>query len=285
MTKTNEEFSVKTDQKYLDHYFKTEEISKKIYHILTSNKFSRDDPTLQMDIKENIRDQLLDAIGVDHQCISIGPLVGLWGGTKENKTNEADQADIIALDYLGELRELVNKETVKPGLELTLLFCDWHHIIANKRSLEESRIYFESLKKLTEERQIKTVNLSQDVYKLNQIHFFYNPLDYISDKQARMQATEVCSNKNAFDKLVDASKKHSLWVKEGIVNPQKIAKLYVEMECYFLNRIKDQYKNPILFSFSDPDIQKPIAEAVKVPMLYFHASGKGHHECPWYVAK
>jgi hypothetical protein len=293
----NDKEGLRTERKYLDYYFETENIAGRMYKVLTSNRFSRDVPSMPEEIKEKLREKFVDSDFSKYSCSHFSQiLVGLWGGYKENKNHEADQADSIVLDNLCKLREEVNKVSWKNGLEMVLLFCDLHHIVANNQSLEETEIYFKSLEKLTEKRKIYLKNLSLDLYKMEQLRQFINPLDYISDISSRKKATQVISNQETFKELIESAKKHSLWIKQGI-GPEKIARLYIEMEIYFLDYIKkkgiklktDKYETvlyqPIFFSFSDPVIQKPIAEAAGVPMLYLKSNCPQHgfNECPWYV--
>lgn len=283
----------------LRYYINADEVANNIMNILRSNRYSRDEPTLENVIKERIKELMFSRINFEQ---GFGDnehnlhLVGLWGGSKEVYNNKADGADIRTLDYLCELRSEISH--VKIGEEkflrhchldssphLSLLFCDLHHIVANGRESDESHHYFWSLKKLTDERNIDLIKLS-DIYKIAQFSDYYIPLEHISDIDSRIAAAEIMAkNEAAKEKLIKAAKNHSLWIikKEGF-KPEDIAKLYVEMEIRFLKMIKESKKHELTayFSFSDPDIQKPIAEAANVPMLYLHSSGKGHHECPWY---
>ncbi len=64
-----------------------------------------------------------------------------------------------------------------------------------------------------------------------------------------------------------------------------IASYYVYSEAQFLKTIKERYPDTIFFAFSDPEIQRPIAEYAHVPMFYFHAWANGkkfRNEVPWY---
>ncbi|MFH1071807.1 MAG: hypothetical protein V1743_00060, partial [Nanoarchaeota archaeon] len=219
----------------------------------------------------------------------------LWGGSKESEKGIADSMDVVALDRLVALRDEL--QPVFHGTEmkgqakdtafffnLSILFCDVHHYIANGKRYDAICSYNNSLEKLVKERNMGWQYLKYYQWPNFRIgkndNDFLNHIGYLD---ARLKARELLSSNPGFASAVmDAAKKHSLWAKQGYAL-EHIVKLYVQIEIEFLQSIAPN-KGVVFISFSDPTIQRPIAEAADVPMLYFHSLGKTRHECPWYVA-
>jgi len=282
------------EKKYLEHYLSIEGLAEKVYTILTSKEFSREKPHDPLGIKERLEYFLLE----EYYPIQ---LLGLWGGSKESKTMEADEVDDIALENLKKVEKSLSNaiaelQTYKSilittkGVRIKILFCDAHHIVANRISLQDSLTYYNSLKELTDKYHFEISRLcGEKLLGLEpQISHYICPfIDYVSDEKSRTKARTLFTNKDFAEKLSQNAAKHSLWVKEDKFPAEKIARLYTEMEIYFLNLLDrkglgDVFNRFIYFSYSDPEIQRPLAEAAGVPMLFFHSLGKGHHECPWY---
>ena len=303
----------------IDWWLAKEREADRAFSYITSNNCSRDEPTNPARIKANLR-------------VSPGPtFVGLWGGSKETKEGIADSADAAVLDYLyhslimakrflfhsmdgGKPMYLLNSQEYK----VYLLFCDTHHIVANGIEPKRTEQYFESLETLlekTDERYrnkwkrnrrvpvipgwasgdssiylnlVRLSDILQDLTGLEDDDFAY------ANQISREKTEEIMANKEFVDLLADKARRHSLRVREKDADPVKIAKLYAQLEIFFLRKVnsyksnrfnKADFTNAVFFSYSEPRIQRPIAEAADVPMLYFHSTGKGHHECPWYIKR
>ncbi len=242
-------------------YVNQSRTAKQVYRILTSNRFSRMVPTKPAEIEGCIRESLLNNAPLR--------LMGLWGGSKEGIAG--DEADKRSLDFIAEMQSELRKHALP--VQVSLLFCDVHHVLVNGRSLAETEQYYSVLASLAQERSLSLIKLSDLLGTAN--------LNDYTDKGSRIKTSTVINNQAAFRELNEAARKHSNFVKNGICS-EEIARIYVEVEIYFLQKISGLNPNQIFFSFSNPTIQQPIAEAAEVPMLYLHSSGKGHHNCPWY---
>lgn len=242
-------------EKYIDALIRANEI----YASLITNKFSRDSPTNASKLEARIRESLINNNPIK--------FMGLWGGSKEGVCG--DDADKKSLDWITAMQDHLRKYELP--IKFTLLFCDMHHVLVNGRSYEETMEYYSSLCPLVQKRRLGIIRLS-DLLGVGDIKHY-------TDIDSRIKAGEVINYPDFFEKLKEAARKHSKLGKFGI---EYIARIYVEVEIYFLQRVDELCPNQIFFSFSDPTIQKPIAEVVQIPMLYLHSAGKGHHECPWY---
>lgn len=276
----------------LDTYLDTQRQAERVYNILTSRKYSRGAPINKEAIIETIAEIDLEvaykySTDERYQETSERPfeikLSGLWGGSKESETGLADEADVAALDNLAALEKEINSiggPRYIGRFETELIFCDAHHFIANRMTKDAVEDYYGGIKQLAEEREISLKRLF-DFYWCD-LGLATFPFRY-AGLEARTKARELISTNPEFtSRIEDGTKKHSLWVQEGI-SPKEIAKLYVQMEIDFLMRLNEEYPRRIFFSYSNPEIQRPIAEAADVSMLYFHSFSKGHNECPWYI--
>ncbi len=244
-------------------YAKQLVIAKQVCHSLSSPRFSRVLPTKSGEIEGSIRESLLNNTTLR--------FTGLWGGSKEGIAG--DEADKKSLGFIAEMQSELRKNALP--VQVSLLFCDVHHILVNGRSPAETRQYYSVLSPLVRERGLSLTRLSELLGAAS--------LDDYTDKESRIKAASVINNQEAFNELNEAARKHSRFVKSGIY-PEEIARIYVEVEIFFLRKIIGLRPGQIFFSFSNPIIQQPIAEAAGVPMLYLHSAGKGHHSCPWYNA-
>jgi len=245
-----------TVEEYVDQL----RLSRQIVKTIASNSYSRDDPTYPAEVENRIRESLLHKESIR--------LTLLWGGSKIGMY--ADQADQISLDYIATLQDTLHG--LATPSQFTLLFCDMHHVLVNGILYEETTKYHSSLIPMVQERNLKMIRLS-DILGNQGIE------DY-SDKDARRKSHEVFASPKSLEKLCKAANKHSQY--KGKLAAQDIARVYVEAELYFLKRLNEEDPRRLFCSFSDPEIQRPIAEAATIPMFYLHSAGKGHHECPWY---
>ncbi|MDO8480760.1 MAG: hypothetical protein Q7S65_02980 [Nanoarchaeota archaeon] len=195
-----------------------------------------------------------------------------------------DEADREALEHLsglaGETKELLKGAT---ALEICVLFCDTHHQVANGKDRDACRQYGNDIRSLALTYDLSFVFLS-DSYTAGVpcTSNIASHLEHIGDPALR-EKTQTLFRQEAFrKKATDASAKHSQLVKRG-TSAEVAARLYTLIELDFLTQL--QRPERVFASYSDPAIQRPIAEATPVPMLYLHSSGPGHHACPWYVAK
>lgn len=158
--------SVIPKKEYLKYYLSIDELAKKAYLVLTKKKFSREEPCNPSGVMELLEYFLLERY---HPI----QLLGLWGGSKESRTMTADKADLIVLENLKKLEnclydsiaDVKSYEHLDQGISLKevrikLLFCDAHHIIANRRSLEESLTYYESLKEVAKKYDFEVLRLA-----------------------------------------------------------------------------------------------------------------------------
>ena len=135
----------------------------------------------------------------------------------------------------------------------------------------------------SEEKYSKSIEITnKQVERLEQY------LKNISEKYKRKERLQKILNTTK--ERLNSIKNHARWESENIkkdIDRILIPSIeyYVDLEIHFLKIIKEKYPDTIFFSFSDPDIQKPIAEAANVPMFYFHADmhgGKFKNHVPWY---
>ncbi|MEK6834956.1 MAG: hypothetical protein AABX61_01700 [Nanoarchaeota archaeon] len=270
-------------------YTKRDMLADDIFNAINSNRYSRDDPTNALSVKQNFFNPILNNKSIK--------LFGLWGGSKESEDNKADEADIQTLDYLSKLKSNINGKDFN-FLEISLLFCDAHHIICNGKSLKEVQTYYESLENLVNERNLKILKLSE-LLNLRDVDDFSKIKRILNDPYSRKQTNLLFENLDYASKIIKATKKHSDFSRQYHPSELKyLAKLYVEMEINFLRQIyyqdyqklfgMEDPKNKgglVYFSLSNPEIQKPIAEVAEVPMLFFWAREGHHGEVPWYRSK
>lgn len=237
-------------------------IASKICQGLSSNKFSRELPT-----NENELLRRLDSDVPAH-------LLGLWGGSKEGNRNRANKSDAESLDFVYSVRGRL-AEYSRMKASASLLFCDIHHKLANGRQDKEIRAYFESLKPLVEERGFELIGLQSVVGKAPVLR------NYIDD-HSLLAAQKILSDQRVLEKTIKSAKRHSQQIGSGTA-PGKVVEIYVAIEVYFLHEVDRIFHHlPIFFSFSDPEVQKPIATASEIPMFHFHSNSRRRHECPWY---
>lgn len=285
--------------------------AEQVYNNLVSREFSREDPTNPSTVKAHLR--------------QIPPVfIGLWGGSKDSKTGEADEADVKTLDFLtnmlyhSELKEVKVEERPfqisDSKYTIYIIFCDLHHIYANGVGPEQCEQYFNTLKPVVEntterfkreyesklrgeKKLIGCFHLNYSLIRLSSIldEERYNLVEnYAPEDQihvyAPIKSEEIFQDAEFLSRISKMSAKHSRWINSH--KAEDIARFYVEFEIYFLSILKNystkrfgglDFTKGIFFSYSYPKIQRPIAEAAQVPMLYLHSIGKGHHECPWYV--
>ena len=253
-------------------------IASKAYQILRSRRVSRAPPSFPEKIQESLDATTWHA----HQPLEI---YLLWGGSKESPSRRADEADREALERLSCLTREINGllEPADGSLETRILFCDWHHRVANGKDADAIRAYGEDVRHLAVSSGLFFVYLSD----------FYTPgvsckvslasaLNSIGDPAIRAK-TDALFLQEGFRKIAEeAAIKHSDLVKRG-ASAELAARIYVQMELDFLSQLRRAER--VFASFSDPSLQRPISEAVPVPMLYLHSFGPGHHECPWYTTK
>lgn len=251
----------------LEDYVQALRCGKDICTTLTRGRFSRSEPTNPVLIEVQIREAILE-----HRPIRF---LGLWGGSKEG--GYGDHYDEQSLDFISQIKTEV--VCFYPAV-FSLLFCDMHHVLVNGNSYAETEEYYAYLAPLTHCRGINIVKLS-DWYGNREI-------DTYTNMTSRIQASSVIANPEALQRMKKAAQRHSRFVQNNQKHftidgftVEEIARMYVEVEIYFLQRIAQEHGS-LFFSLSDPIMQRPIAEVAHVPMFYFHAAGKGHHDCPWY---
>ena len=243
------------------------EYSKEALGKLLSKKISRDMPTKVFEIEQIIGEKIQGNRHIE--------LLGLWGGSKEGIPG--DERDRRSLD------SLVNIRNAYRNLRISLLFCDTHHMQVNGISPEECSAYYNVLRPIALSKKIYLIRLSQLIEDLS-----IGPQgirDYVT-----IEENEAIYEKNKDNKIYGLAKKHSrLFTKDqgnGKVYPlSTIVTLYREYEISFLRDIKKKYPDTIFFSFSDPQIQRPIAQEANAPMFYFHADingGEFKNHAPWY---
>jgi hypothetical protein len=234
------------------------ELSFEMYKKLVNNRYSRNKPTRPLEIVQRITTSILE-----NRTIT---LAGLWGGSKEGICG--NDADINSLDFIAGIRDELKSKYSQ--LELSLLFCDIHHVLANGIPYTETEEYYSVLAPLARKRNMGIVRLSEVLGK-GGIESYTNP-------ESEEKAKEIMKNQNVLERLKRAAKKHSRNTNK--LPEEEIIKMYLSMEIFFLHKLDRQ--DIIFFSFSNPLVQKSIAEHAKVPMLYLHADINRHHYCPWY---
>ena len=281
------------------HYLESDRYVDRVLKFLLSRKNSREEPNDLPRIREILRDEFLSG---------YSPFfVGLWGGYKESSDGKADLADKRALDNLARIRggiiEIIPVKLLpQTGAhvypqnyypELCLLFCDVHHAIANRRGWDEISAYRDSLEPLVKKHGFGFHALSDnEFFQIEQCREIYFPFQALSHPHtiysidSNIKAREIMQDGEFSEEAAKAAQKHSLWLGKDYgfrIAPEDIAKLYAEMEIHFLDIVHRKYHAGIFFSYSDPRIQRPIAQAANVPMLFLNPYGEeGVHECPWY---
>lgn len=246
---------------YVKDYITKFSLADKIYKGLTASNFSRYTPEDNSELES-----LVNSLVIESKRIS---LLGLWGGSKEGI--HGDEADAKSLDFLAKIKKRL-AQIYSPS-ELTILFCDSHHILVNGAPRENSELYYRKINSMSQKRNIRVIRLSDLLPDVS--------IDNYTDRYSRTEARKIKADKYLFKELKKAATKHSHLI-PYLGNAEQIARLYVEVEVYFLRSVKEKFPDTIFFSFSDPDIQEPIVKAAQVSMLYFHSMGKGKHMCPWY---
>jgi hypothetical protein len=248
---------MKTLEEYIEQLHKSE----KIFNILTDKNYLREIPTGPGEISNRIRESI-----INHEEIRI---MLLWGGSK--KGISADMADTSSLDFISEIQTNIRKNYYH--CQIYLLFCDMHHVLANGVDFEETKKYYNSLEDLVKRRSLNIIKLSELIGNYG--------IEGYSDIYSRISGEKIININEAFESLIIGTKKHSLLCSKFLI--EDIARIYTEIEIYFLKKINEKYSNQIFASFSNPIPQKIIAEEAKVPMLFLNSDNEGHHECPWYV--
>ncbi|MBI2548676.1 hypothetical protein HYW21_04975 [Candidatus Woesearchaeota archaeon] len=246
----------------LEDYVHALRLATTISTTLRATRFSRNEPTHSLQIEARIREAILE-----HHPIRF---LGLWGGSKEGVYG--DHYEMQSLEFISQIKAEVVRYS---PATFSLLFGDMHHVLVNGSSYAETEEYYTQLVPLVHQQGLDMVKLS-DWYGNRDI-------DCYTHRCARIQASRVIANQEALRRLKRAAQRHSrlLQTNQNDFTAEEIARIYVEVEIYFLQRIAEEHKS-LFFSLSDPVIQCPIAEAAQIPMFYFHAAGKGHHDCPWY---
>jgi len=264
-----------------------DEIYSGVMSVLNSNRIARAPPTnLDADvIKEIIRDREDGYL----------KFFVLWGGSKEGVYG--DDADVKSLEHLIKFSEELDAQYVSPSDKwpnnrwynrMHILFCDMHHVIANGIPYEETLEYFSSMIPLFNRTRLDDSYLLSSILDKDPEKYLGETYEYLGKAYEVPSAKIVLqNNESARALLADKAKKHSRLLLNGSRTVDSVVETYVQVELYILTKISKIFESsyPIFISFSDPKIQRPIAEAANVPMLYLW-SREGHHgEVPWYSSE
>ena len=283
----------------IERYIDCINLSEEIYaRLTTTGTHIRDSPA-----NTHLIRKMANTIPWTHDEIQI---FLLWGGSKSSESHMVDNVDKETIDYL-EKQDII-RDSKK--IQFDILFCDSHHYLCN--GVEETHIktydatlkqylysvYYDPESQEHIDRHHLTMQRLSDIIKKN---MFGDDISWgaSANNVARERTRALFENKQFADKCIAAMKKHSTWYTHfsGIKNNDScesaLAQLYVETEIDFLYRIghndwkstiSSYQKNaPVVFiSLSNPEIQKPIAEAAEVPMLFFWPREGRHAEVPWY---
>ena len=272
-------------------YVRRESYADSIIYQLTHASYIRDSPTNLEAITEIIYGHVWK-----NETI---PLTILWGGSKGPRHKVADSADKETLIHIKRI-----EKNLAPLVKFSILFCNSHHFVCNDISWGATERYKQSLQRLqTETKKYRiggTIETLSECLKGDEIYLEGN-LDSLLmciEKTARTKAKILLQDEEYAKKCMTATMKHSGWYKKfkHLKHPPQqfekyLAQLYIQTEIDFLYRtgypyveeMKQRHLSKIFVSFSNPEIQKPIAEAADVPMLFFWPREGRHGEVPWYM--
>jgi len=311
--------STKVIEDHAKDFLESAEKTENVYQRLVSRRHSREDPANPAKLGENLYSGDPNWPGLLPPFIGLwgGSKDSSDGVADLADSAVLDKLYMTFFDSTARLVHLHDGSEPMASDEhynVYLIFCDSHHIIANGIEPEASERYYASLVpvvKSTQQRVYKSFIRNLDnpgseyssyllrdgksenfhLIRLSDIFDETGGMrgvipNQIADGYAVSRAQELLQNTDLAHGLVDAAKKHS----KLPCDPEKAALIYASMEISFLRLLEDyktrrfggvDFRNGIFFSYSNPEVQRPIAEAAGVPMLFFHSFGD-RNDVPWY---
>lgn len=199
-------------------------------------------------------------------------LIYIWGADK--KGGKADKAEMMSFDFISKMQNLIFNEGFNS--DISLLFCDSHAKYFNNTPQDKIDEYHESLFLLTEEK-------NYGIHLLSKLHekwgiSYYNSKEWFN---AYQKVEKLFSeNEGLVEFLTSMAEKHSNWVRDGLKNPEDVAKDYAAGHILDDPYLFNEFERSVFVTYSRPETQRHLSN---LPTLFSYSIGKGMNDCPWYL--